>query len=679
MAGGVTVRDVDAQKFIIAYSAFLKRQGKLPIPGWVDTVKTGPAKELPPQDIDWFYVRAASIARHVYLRKTVGVGRLRKVHGTAKNRGSRPSKHVDASGSVDRKVMQALEKIGVLEQDEEKGGRRITQAGQRDLDRIAQTTAEAEEEDEDDENLKWIQCTVKIGVFCGPLFTSPAPPYDELSFLSSSTTHPPRGGLMKPQSLFFEMEWSAPLVITHYAPFMSLPQTTMSNTDEVEEVLPTFVSAISSPTPLIYFHHVIDPETTMLKVQVLGANISFKFTHSRAKTVTTQSRIAAQLENKTTGFIAVVTPQSQRVVLAAAESGHGLGRYGDLLDKKQGILPNSIWTRRVVVMGKTLGLNMRRPFDNPGCNNGNSEGIFLGSHVEVKLAVHGICVLLQTFGITNDFNNVTQQQLMKLRNARWEDGSRPVLEVYFSRKHCRPCKSLVQRLQEATGVTVRLVWKHRLVMKTYPFKTLKPFQRAGERQQQVFEPQDYDFGDILPGDDDIEVISDDEDTEGQIDHIDLTNLRPTSEAGTAQEVDDILDGLAYRIGQMESCPEGAKSAIVGFARTMKTHNSNKNLSIATDVNKPLPATPVIEAPEDLLESGEKLRQRHTFPRAPRAQKRLFGESRENNGSRARSASPLRGRGESVRERSPGRYNLEIPPVRALSKARSQPRSLHRGS
>jgi small subunit ribosomal protein S19e len=104
-------------------------------PGWVDTVKTGSAKEMPPQDIDWFYVRAASVARHVYLRKTVGVGRLRKVHGSAKNRGSRPSKHVDASGSVDRKIMQALEKIQVLEQDEEKGGRRITQQGQRDLDR----------------------------------------------------------------------------------------------------------------------------------------------------------------------------------------------------------------------------------------------------------------------------------------------------------------------------------------------------------------------------------------------------------------------------------------------------------------------------------------------------------------------------------------------------------------
>ncbi|KAK2810858.1 40S ribosomal protein S19 [Emmonsiellopsis sp. PD_5] len=147
--GGVTVRDVDAQKFIEAYSAFLKRQGKLPIPGWVDTVKTSNAKELPPQSIDWFYVRAASVARHIYLRKTVGVGRLRKVHGSQKNRGSRPSHHVDASGSVDRKIVQALEKIGVLETDEDKGGRRITQSGQRDLDRIAKTTVDEEEEDEE--------------------------------------------------------------------------------------------------------------------------------------------------------------------------------------------------------------------------------------------------------------------------------------------------------------------------------------------------------------------------------------------------------------------------------------------------------------------------------------------------------------------------------------------------
>jgi small subunit ribosomal protein S19e len=76
---------------------------------------------------------------------------LTRLDSSTKNRGARPSHHVDASGSVDRKVMQALEKIGVLEQDEDKGGRRITQSGQRDLDRIAMTTLEAEEEEEDDE------------------------------------------------------------------------------------------------------------------------------------------------------------------------------------------------------------------------------------------------------------------------------------------------------------------------------------------------------------------------------------------------------------------------------------------------------------------------------------------------------------------------------------------------
>lgn len=66
--------------------------------------------------------------------------------------------HCDASRSVDRKVLQALEKIGIVEKlddDEEgsgKGGRRITQAGQRDLDRIAMTAVE-EDEEEDDEQI----------------------------------------------------------------------------------------------------------------------------------------------------------------------------------------------------------------------------------------------------------------------------------------------------------------------------------------------------------------------------------------------------------------------------------------------------------------------------------------------------------------------------------------------
>ncbi|TNY24442.1 ribosomal protein S19e-domain-containing protein [Rhodotorula diobovata] len=148
-----SVRDVTAEAFIAAYSSHLKRSGKLEIPVWVDVVKTGTGKELAPYDQDWFYIRAAAVARHIYLRKHVGVGALAKLHGGSVNRGQRPSHHADGSRSVERKVLQALEKIGVLEHDTARGGRRITIDGQRDLDRIASAIVEEQRSsEEDDEN-----------------------------------------------------------------------------------------------------------------------------------------------------------------------------------------------------------------------------------------------------------------------------------------------------------------------------------------------------------------------------------------------------------------------------------------------------------------------------------------------------------------------------------------------
>ncbi|KAK7207256.1 40S ribosomal protein S19 [Myxozyma melibiosi] len=146
---GVSVRDVPAQDFVVAYASFLQRQGKLEVPGYVELVKTSAGNELPPQDSDkWFYMRAASIARHIYLRKSVGTGKLNKLYGGTVNRGSRPSHHVNASGSVNRKVLQSLEKIGVLEEGKA-GGRKISESGQRDLDRIAgEVFAGSAEDDE---------------------------------------------------------------------------------------------------------------------------------------------------------------------------------------------------------------------------------------------------------------------------------------------------------------------------------------------------------------------------------------------------------------------------------------------------------------------------------------------------------------------------------------------------
>ena len=55
---GVTVKDVAAQDFVIAYAAHLKRIGKIEVPKWADLVKTAAFKELAPYDQDWYYIRA---------------------------------------------------------------------------------------------------------------------------------------------------------------------------------------------------------------------------------------------------------------------------------------------------------------------------------------------------------------------------------------------------------------------------------------------------------------------------------------------------------------------------------------------------------------------------------------------------------------------------------------------
>lgn len=131
-----TVKDVQPHEFVRAYAAHLKRTGKVEVPTWADLVKTGSMKELAPYDPDWYYIRAASVARKVYMKGGIGVGAFRRIYGGAKNNGSRPSHFRRGSGSIARHVLQQLESIGIVEQDPN-GGRRITSDGQRDLDRIA--------------------------------------------------------------------------------------------------------------------------------------------------------------------------------------------------------------------------------------------------------------------------------------------------------------------------------------------------------------------------------------------------------------------------------------------------------------------------------------------------------------------------------------------------------------
>uniref|UniRef100_A0A2P2KYQ7 40S ribosomal protein S19-3 n=1 Tax=Rhizophora mucronata TaxID=61149 RepID=A0A2P2KYQ7_RHIMU len=136
MATPKTVKDVSPHEFVRAYSAHLKRSGKIELPPWTDIVKTGRFKELAPYDPDWYYVRAASMARKIYLRAGLGVGGFQRIYGGNKRNGSRPRHFCKSSGAIARHILQQLQETGIIEIDA-KGGRRISSSGQRDLDQVA--------------------------------------------------------------------------------------------------------------------------------------------------------------------------------------------------------------------------------------------------------------------------------------------------------------------------------------------------------------------------------------------------------------------------------------------------------------------------------------------------------------------------------------------------------------
>ncbi|MBN1274951.1 30S ribosomal protein S19e [Candidatus Woesearchaeota archaeon] len=100
-------------------------------PDWAEYAKTGVHKERPPSHEDWWYLRAASVLRTVYLRGPVGVSKLRAKYGGRKDRGVKPSVFAKGSGSVIRRVFQELEQAGLVKQGEQgvHKGRVITPKG----------------------------------------------------------------------------------------------------------------------------------------------------------------------------------------------------------------------------------------------------------------------------------------------------------------------------------------------------------------------------------------------------------------------------------------------------------------------------------------------------------------------------------------------------------------------
>ena len=110
----ITVKDVPADAFIKAYAEHLKKTQKVTPIVNSHFLKTGVGKELSPESEDWFYTRAAALARKIYITPEVGVGKLSNIMGKAMRHGHRPNKHSAASTKVIRYAIQELERADVL-------------------------------------------------------------------------------------------------------------------------------------------------------------------------------------------------------------------------------------------------------------------------------------------------------------------------------------------------------------------------------------------------------------------------------------------------------------------------------------------------------------------------------------------------------------------------------------
>jgi small subunit ribosomal protein S19e len=132
-----TALDVPADMLIKRVAEKLKSYEQIKPPTWSYFAKTGVHKERPPEDPNWWYIRAASILRKLYKSsEPIGIETFRTIYGGRVNRGSAPEHFAKAGGSAIRKILQQLEAAGLVKKIPG-NGRTLTPEGRSLLDRTA--------------------------------------------------------------------------------------------------------------------------------------------------------------------------------------------------------------------------------------------------------------------------------------------------------------------------------------------------------------------------------------------------------------------------------------------------------------------------------------------------------------------------------------------------------------
>lgn len=139
-----TPYEVKAEKLISETAQDLRENKKLKRPQWALFVKTGVHKERIPDEEDWWWKRAASVLRKLYLKDGyIGVEKLRTEYGGRKEKGSKPEKFHKGGGKIVRTILQEFDELNFTKKDKKKG-RKITPEGISYLDKISSKIAQKE-------------------------------------------------------------------------------------------------------------------------------------------------------------------------------------------------------------------------------------------------------------------------------------------------------------------------------------------------------------------------------------------------------------------------------------------------------------------------------------------------------------------------------------------------------
>jgi small subunit ribosomal protein S19e len=138
-----SVFELNAQEYNLKLAEALKQIPEFKQPEWISFVKSGPAKERPIDEEDFWYKRSASILRQIYKKNIVGVNRLRTKYGSKKNRGFKPEEFRKAGGKIIRTILQQSDAAGFTEIAKaikgvrgKKPGRQLTAKGKEFLESV---------------------------------------------------------------------------------------------------------------------------------------------------------------------------------------------------------------------------------------------------------------------------------------------------------------------------------------------------------------------------------------------------------------------------------------------------------------------------------------------------------------------------------------------------------------